>query len=69
MGASARPVVGASAHGCFPSRGATGLMLSRRAGPVRCRLHVDPGECPWREGGVEPIAIMTRDDVVERILS
>jgi hypothetical protein len=36
---------------------------------MRRTLHIDPALCPGCEGRLEPIAIITRDDVVERILS
>jgi hypothetical protein len=36
---------------------------------MRRTLDVDPAHCPRCEGRLEPIAIITRDEVVERILS
>jgi hypothetical protein len=32
-------------------------------------LDIDPAHCPQCEGRLEPIAIITRDDIVQRILS
>jgi hypothetical protein len=36
---------------------------------MRRTLDIDPAHCPQCEGRLEPIAIITRDEVVERILS
>jgi hypothetical protein len=35
---------------------------------MRRTLDIDPALCPRCEGRLEPIAMITRDDVVERIL-
>jgi hypothetical protein len=36
---------------------------------MRRTLDIDPAHCPRCEGRLEPIAIITREDIVEKILS